>query len=277
MKKIVCLRLLLLLPLAAMLCACATRGATEQSHVDTTNYQQLVNVTQESVGSGDVAGNQLRLKAVAQAALTLGAQSGLAYQAKKIDHNLLSQAEHLRTIFNFYPLILNHNILPPVLTESTNTFNLANSSTIRTSDRSFRILQNARFITVPPTWRDYLLMSFNKPNLPDKTLLPRNEQEQKAWRASLHKGWKSGVAQANQIFSQNLSRLKQNYSGMILYRKLLAEHMVTPPYVAQTDLGVTGDKSHLNIGDHVLRISALPGLQTNIHKWTPILDSQNQE
>jgi len=245
--------------------------------VDTLDYQQVANVTQESEGTSALAGNQLRLKAVGQAALTMGAQGGLAYESNKINNNLLQQAEHLRTIFNFDALILNHNILPPVLVESTDTLNLSDPDTLRTASRSYKIDQNAKFVTAPPTWRDYLLMSFSKPTLPDQTLLPRNNPEQVIWRDQLQVGWVNGMRQADQIFSENLGRLKQDYEGMVLYRQLLEEHMVTPPYVAATDLGVTGDSQHLNIGDTVLRISALPGLQTNIQKWTPIVDTQNQE
>lgn len=261
-----------------LLSACASfRAHTPTQSVDTLDYQQIANVTEASEGSSALAGNQLRLKAVGQAALALGAQGGLAYESNKINTNLLSQAEHLRTIFNFDALILNHNILPPVLVESTDTLNLSDPDTLRTASRSFKIEQNAKFVTAPPTWRDYLLMSFNKPTLPDQTLLPRNSAEQVVWRDQLQVGWVNGMRQADQIFSENLGRLKQDYEGMVLYRQLLEEHMVTPPYVAATDLGVTGDSQHLNIGDTILRISALPGLQTNIQKWTPVLDTKNQE
>lgn len=272
------LKSLALIPIALLLSACASfhHAETGQS-VDTLDYQQVANVTEQSTGSSALAGNQLRLKAVGQAALALGAQGGLAYEANKINDNLLLQAEHLRTIFNFDALILNHNILPPVLIESTDTLNLSDPDTIRTASRSFKIDQAARFVTAPPTWRDYLLMAFDKPELPDQTLLPKTAAEQTIWREQLKVGWVSGLQQADQIFSQNLSRLKQDYEGMVLYRKLLTEHMVTPPYVAATDLGVTGDSQQLNIGDKILRISALPGLQTNIQKWTPVLDTKNQE
>lgn len=278
MKRFKHLKILGLLPVVVLLCACASsRTSMATASVDTTSYQQIANATAASTTSSALGGNHLRLKAVSQAALTLGAQSGLAYEAQKLNGNLKNEAEHLRTVFNFDALILNHNILPPILVESQNTLRLDNSATLRTAARSFKIIQPARFVTAPPTWRNYLFMTFKKPEMPDQTLLPRSGAEQKIWRAELKKGWQSGVQQANQIFSENLARLKQSYEGMILYRKLLAEGMVTPPYVAATNLGVTGDSQHLNIGDQVLRISALPGLQTNIHKWKPILDAQHQE
>ena len=54
---------------------------------------------------------------------------------------------------------------------------------------------------------------------------------------------------------------------MILYRKLLAMNMVSPPYVSHTDLGVTGDASEIHIDDRVLRITALPALNVNSEQW----------
>ena len=54
---------------------------------------------------------------------------------------------------------------------------------------------------------------------------------------------------------------------MILYRKLLAMNMVSPPYVSQSDLGVTGDADEIHIDDRVLRITALPALNTNAGEW----------
>jgi defect-in-organelle-trafficking protein DotC len=110
-------------------------------------------------------------------------------------------------------------------------------------------------------------MNFKKPELPNAVLFPKNEEEEKAWKTALADGWEKGIVQADNIYNDNLARLQRDYKGMILYRKLLAMKMVTPPYVAKTDLGVTGDKNNLNIGDKVLRISALPGLETNSKEW----------
>jgi defect-in-organelle-trafficking protein DotC len=62
-------------------------------------------------------------------------------------------------------------------------------------------------------------------------------------------------------------RHREDFGGMILYRKLLAMNMVSPPYVSNTDLGVTGDASEMHIDDRVLRITALPALNINSHEW----------
>ena len=44
-------------------------------------------------------------------------------------------------------------------------------------------------------------------------------------------------------------------------------NMVSPPFVSHTDLGVTGDENEIHIDDRVLRITALPGLNTNSKEW----------
>jgi len=43
--------------------------------------------------------------------------------------------------------------------------------------------------------------------------------------------------------------------------------MVSPPYVSNLDLGVTGDASEMHIDDRVLRITALPQLNVNSKEW----------
>ena len=59
--------------------------------------------------------------------------------------------------------------------------------------------------------------------------------------------------------------------GMILYRRLLTLHMVSAPFVASADLGVTGNATHLRINDQVLRITAQSALQPNAKKWRPVI------
>ena len=58
---------------------------------------------------------------------------------------------------------------------------------------------------------------------------------------------------------------------MVLYRKLLQEKMISPPFVARTELGVTGDGNDMRINDQVLRIVELPKLQTNSKHWKAIV------
>lgn len=211
--------------------------------------------------------NKIRYQAVEETALTIGAQSGLAAQAKTIDSELSRQARILDTIYNFNALILNNNVLPPVLQEGRNTLNLANSQAIRISDRTYRILKQARFVTTAPNWRQYLWLDYHLPERPHQSVLPKNATEREIWDEYVTKGWHNGIQQAQAIFADNIARLKQEYLGIILYRKLLAQNMVSPPFVTHTELGVTGDENQINIDDAVLRITALPALNPDSKSW----------
>lgn len=210
---------------------------------------------------------KFRQMALKETALSLGAQAGLAWRAKVIDEQLTKQTRTLDSIYDFNALTLEHNILPPVLLEGRNTLNLADQQSIRVSDRTYKVAKQAHFVTTPPTWRQYLWLDYVKPEYPNHTLLPKTKLERKIWCMYTAKGWKNGVDQANTILEENIARVKEDFGGMILYRKLLAMNMVSPPYVSHTDLGVTGDASEIHIDDRVLRITALPGLNVNSNEW----------
>ncbi len=211
--------------------------------------------------------SKIREMALKETALSLGAQAGLSWRAKIIDEALTKQTRNLDAIYDFNALILEHNVLPPVLLEGRNTLNLADTQNIRVSDRTYKVNKQAHFITTAPTWRQYLWMDYVQPEAPDMFLLPKNKIEKEIWCIYTAKGWKKGIEQANTILEESQARLKEDFSGMILYRKLLAMNMVSPPYVSHTDLGVTGDESEIRIDDRVLRITALPGLNVNSDQW----------
>lgn len=211
--------------------------------------------------------SKLREMALKETALSLGAQSGLAWRAKIIDQELTKQARNLDTIYDFNALVLEHNILPPVLLEGRNTLNQADEQNLRIADRTYKVAKQAHFVTTAPTWRQFLWMDYVKPEPPHMSLLPKTKIEKEIWRIYTKKGWKKGVEQANTILEESIARVKQDFSGMILYRKLLAMNMVSPPYVSHTDLGVTGDASEIRIDDRVLRITALPALNVNSKEW----------
>lgn len=210
---------------------------------------------------------KIRQMALKETALSLGAQAGLAWRAKVIDEQLTKQTRTLDTIYDFNSLVLQHNVLPPVLLEGRNSLNLADDQNIRVADRTYKVAKQAHFVTTPPTWRQYLWLDYVKPEMPHVTMLPKTKIERKIWCMYTARGWKNGVDQANIILEENIARIKEDFVGMILYRKLLAMNMVSPPFVSHTDLGVTGDASEIRIDDKVLRITALPALNVNSEQW----------
>ena len=271
MQKI---RIIIGLGLFWLLAGCMTQQTTLSS-IDTTNVSQLEGVSQETLKAPESTEvSQLRSKLLTDTAMSIGAQGGLSWAAEKINAHLNNDRIYLDSIYNFNAMLLSHGVLPPVLVESSNSLNLADSTTIRVADKTYQIVEQARFATTTPNWRDYLWLTYTKPVMPDKSLLPRNSEEQKIWKKAIHTGWEKGIQQAYSIFQQNMARLKRNYHGMILYRKLLQQKMVNPPFVSRTELGVTGNGTDMRVNDQVLRIVELPQLQTESKNWNAVVVKQ---
>lgn len=209
----------------------------------------------------------IRSQSIRDTALSMGARGGLAWKACEINRILLKQEKLLNRVFNFNGMLLDKNVLPPVLTEGRNTLQLSGGDAIRIADRTYQILRQAKFVTAAPTWREYLWMSYSPPENPDKSLLPKSQAERLLWKKYVDEGWKCGIQQAETIFRENVGRLKRDYEGMIRYRTLLAQYMVSPPFVAELEMGVTGGGSDLTVNDRVLRITAFPSLQNDSRSW----------
>lgn len=244
--------------------------------IDTTNFNQLENLNQSNSPQKQQNKqiNPIRMQALKDAAMSVGAQGSLAARSKEIDDMLAKESRYLDQVFNFNAIMLPNNVLPPVLLEGDNTMNLADTTTIRISDKMYTIAQQAKFVSVPPTWHDYLWMSFPKPDAPDMSMLPKNKYEDSIWRKYVALGWKQGSEQANNIFSDNVARLKRDYEGMVLYHELVDQNMISVPYVASTDLGVTGGGSSMSVNDQVQRLTNLPTLNPNSQYWKPAINQQ---
>jgi defect-in-organelle-trafficking protein DotC len=248
---------LLLITLSVVLTGCSTKSITNEK-------SSLKSIPR---GNNAFAANSLRIQALRDTALSVGARGGLAWRTKNIQTSIVKYHRHLDRIFNFHALLVEGTVLPPILMEARNALSLTGPDIIRIADRNYKILNQAKFVTAPPNWREYILKSFEKPELPDKSLLPKNADEQKIWNKYIDQGWAAGVKQADDILKENLSMLTRDFNGMILYRKLLAQGMITPPFVSSIELGITGDKNNLTVNDKVLKITAFPSLQTDGSQW----------
>nr|WP_288250652.1 type IV secretory system conjugative DNA transfer family protein [uncultured Pseudomonas sp.] len=221
------------------------------------------NAAHESSIESDIPA--IRLSSLKEAALGYGVRSGLARRSYEIGKMLSANESLLDGIFN------ERNVMPPVLSYGQVSLNLPDTETIRVADATYRIESQARFVTAPTNWRDYLLHDFQyQVEVPATSLLPKNDAEKKVWEKYVSQGWDIGFKQADEIFGQSLARLERDYKGMVLYKSLLAKGMISKPYVAESKMGVTGNGNEININDRVLRITAKPQLQTNPAIWKPV-------
>lgn len=273
-------RLLGIFILGLLVSCSMTNRYYDYETIDTGNLYQLervrANPRSPTSSSKRIELSAMRIKVLEDSAMSIGAQAGLAWASSAINAKTKSDKKYLDSIFNFNGMMLSHGVIPPVLEEANNTLNLSDPNTIRVSDKTYKIVMQARFATTPPNWREYIWLPYIKPDLPHKSLLPRNDEEQKIWKHAIDLGWQSGIDQAYSIFQQNLARLKRDFRGMLLYRKLLQQKMISPPFVARTELGITGDGNDMHINDQVLRIVELPKLQSNGRSWRAVVVPGNE-
>ncbi len=267
-KNTICL--LTSLSLCTVLVACSTTQSNYQTVGSLNNLNQLQNLHAKATpAKKQMTG--LHAQALQDIAMSIGAQAGLAWRSERINQVLSQNASNLDRIFNFNLILLDHNVVPPVLVQGNNSLNLADAQTLRIDDRAYQIISQAHFTTAPPQWRNYIWMDYQHPELPLPAFLPKTSEERIIWKRYATIGWQDGVRQADTIFNDNLARLTRDYNGMALYRRLLLKGMVSKPFVAHTDLGITGNNSHLHINDQLLRITSLPKLQVNPGRWKSIV------
>lgn len=225
----------------------------------------------------------LRAKAMREAAMSYGARSGLLRRTYEIRQALEKTSAEQDAVYNFVPLMLTdfqpnekadmraRLVIPPVIVETGRTFNQEGGYLIRQRDKILKIESNAKFAAVAPNWRQYLLRDLGESvaTLPHVSLLPRTSGEKADWMKWVEEGYAAGKVQADSIYDSDLNRLVRDLEGMIRYHELVEQKVVSLPYVATRNDGVTGDGNQLNINDVTLRITVMPAFQTNPKDWKP--------
>ncbi len=216
----------------------------------------------------------IRRDAIKEAAISLGARGGLAWRSYAIRQELETRGRYLDRVFDFSQLLVAAPsgllIEPPIISESINAMLIeSDGQQAAVSDRIFHIVNNASIVSTPRTWRNYLEREWGTVEEPPDILRPEDEEERKLWIELVNRGWEEGVRQANEIFEEDLSVLVADYEGMIRYRTLLAQGMVSQPYALQVDRGITGGGEEMRIGDRAVQITGVPELITGSEQWKP--------
>ncbi len=221
---------------------------------------------------------QLKRQALEEVATALGASAGLSNRMKERRMEIEANSASLDSVFDFKKLTIDNGVLAPVLAEGISNYAQDSDDEIRVSDKIYKIEKPARFVSVYPTWRDYLVFFFPSYEKPNTAYLPVTDAEKKVWDAAVKKGWAKGRRQADSIVEASYNRLDRDYNGMILYKLLLAEGLVTPTVIAKQNLGVTGGGREMAVNDQVFRITDHSALNPNSKDWKveyPITNNVN--
>ena len=234
--------------------------------------------TLQATRPGDERGDGLepgRADMVRTAALTFGAQGGLAGRSFAINEMLRRYQAQLDSAYDFRPLVLPVGggqtlMRPPIVSAAQMAFALGEGGQVaRETSCIYQITREAQLSSAPPNWRAYLVRVWAKPHRPSDGALPRTRQEVAFWNKWVAEGWAQGEKQAVEIFLADLGRLERDIVGMARYRVLLRAGLVEPPKVAFENRPVDGGRDSLHVGDQTIRITDQPGLQGNPGRWSP--------
>ncbi len=222
----------------------------------------------------DTMALDIRKEAMREAAVSYGARAGLAWRTYEIRHTLERRARYLNKVYNFRQLLIpapsGMMIEPPVISESVNALIIeGDGQEAAVSDRVYNIVNNARITSTARTWRTYLERDWGVIEPPPDILRPENKEERVLWEELVAKGWEEGLKQADEIFQDDLNVLMADFQGMVRYRTLLAQGMISPPYALQVDRGITGGGDEMRVGDRAIQITGAPSLITGYNQWQP--------
>lgn len=209
----------------------------------------------------------IKAQLIQQTAASFGTQAGLAHRSYEINLALARQQEYLTKLYDFRLVMMEEGVLPPVLSEAQNAYKQNSDTEVRIAGVLYQIVTPSRIVSNAPIWQDYLVQPFTVPKLPDPQLLPHSDEESAIWDEWVKKGWIAGLQQGNLNFQDSLGRLTLDFKGMIRYRTLLDQGMITRAMVARSNLGVTGGGNEMAVDDQIFRITDKAALVKDDKQW----------
>lgn len=238
------------------------------------SLEELQNIKKENKAKNSGMKFDIRKDAIKEAAVSFGARGGLAWRTYYIRKELEEKQRYLDKVYDFRQLLIpapsGFLIEPPIVSESLNALLIQDGGQqAAVSDRIYNIINNAKIVSAPRTWRTYLEREWGGIEPPPDILRPENDEERALWAELVAQGWKEGVAQADEIFQDDLNELMADFQGMVRYRALLAQGMISQPFALQVDRGVTGGKDEMRVGDRAVQITGVPELIPESQSWQP--------
>lgn len=251
----------------------ATGSMTSDPRLNSNGSALSLDALMNPTSQASTGVNSLRAQLLADGGRTVGFRGGLASRAQDLIVALHQRERALDVQFEFGPLVSPSGVLPPVIVESRDVAAFSTDQ-IRMANVVYKKEREERFVSVPPTWRDYLLVGLPTQvnvELPVMEARPVDAAEMKIWQESVQQGWQEGAAQAMTILEANFNRLTRDYKGMLLYSTLLQHQMVGQSQVAESSQTVTGDSGQLTLGDKMRRLIGKAEFQVDASKWRPVI------
>ena len=236
--------------------------ASGPRHGDPAELAGLLEMTGTATGKEKTAVQLMRPKAIREAARLVTFQTAMSWRYGQLLEETERYSAIMDTAFNFAPLMLTQGealIMPPQIARAGASMRIEDDATATAAKTTYELLEPARYVAVVPNWREFLMADdFPSPEEPNPALLPKNTEERAIWRAAVREAWAQGLAEADQLYADNVSRMARSYRGVMLYHLLTVQHLLSRVNTASSDLGTrrSDNGNKLNIGQKVYRITA---------------------
>ena len=271
--------------LCAMLTCGATNAMADYNKQDTLPLVmidlQKVHATFEDTGLIDegLEGEldialDIRRDAIKEAALSFGARGGQSRRNYELMEQIDGYEDILDRVFDFRQLLIKAPsglmIEPPIIGEASDALLITGGGMeAAVTDKIYNINKDSNIVTTSRNWREYLVQTWDKVDPPPAILWPKDGKEQADWTKWIRQGWDAGYRLADDTFEAQLNSLTADFTGMVRYRLLLAQDMITAPFALHEDRGVTTTGSEMRVGDRAVRITGPSQFQPGAEHWIP--------
>ena len=218
--------------------------------------------------------DERRQAAMRDAALGFGSQSGLVRRAFELGQVLDRHERQLDRVYRFDRVLIEREgfqVLPPVVVETTQAFRRGDKGRrAATARRVLRIERPAEVVGRAPRWRSYFERAWEAPRPPSAVLFPRTKEERELWRKWVEEGWTEGTRLAEDIFWADLDRLNRDFEGVVRWRVLEAQRMVTAPKFGLTRRAVVGGGREMRVDERKIAIEVDARLNPITEDWQVI-------
>lgn len=227
----------------------------------------------------DNVSQALHLSDMRKVAEAIGTQKGYIHRVSQYMELMQAKEDHFDYVFDFKQLMaaveddsgvneLYMYRLPAVIQEAKNHISSASANYVTATGAVYKIVKPARLTTMPPTWRDYLMIStnigFNKPAV---QMLPKNDVEQAVWADHVALGWSRGLKQADTEMNIRIERLRTDFLGMSKSLRLVEQGMLDQEHVAVQNTMISGGGVELLLDQTTYQLTSPAGFNTDYSRW----------
>ena len=196
-----------------------------------------------------------RLNIIQSISMSVGIYYGRKEQIEAFNSHL-SENGRMLDRFNFHPLMIAENMLPPVVTEIDEVYEREDATHHREVQKMFRITKNANLVYDVPTWRTYInLVTDETPPVIPTDFKLENSEEKSTWEVYARLGIEAGKQQAIDEFEYQVSLMIRDYKGMLLAKHLYELGIISFSKQETLSRGIIVTDKEVNINDVLVNSS----------------------